>query len=80
MKKFDFAKMVRDIVIKPKGGYHGTFRLCHRPKNVWVIFVILGILTIFGIWAKMANFRQKVEKVDFTKMVRNIVIKPKRGY
>ena len=63
VKKIDFAKMVRDIVIKPKGGYQGTFRLCHRPKNVWVILVILVILTIFGIWAKRANFRQKVKKV-----------------
>ena len=63
MKKIDFATMVPDIVAKPKGGYQGTIRLCHRPKHVWVILVVLAILTIFGIWAKRANFRQKVKKV-----------------
>ena len=64
VKKFDLAKMVRDIVIKPKGGYQGTFRLFHRPKNICVILVILVILTIFAISAKRANFRQKSEKSE----------------
>ena len=67
VKKFDLARMVRDIVINPKGGYQGTFRLCHRPRNVWVILVIL---TIFGIWAKGANFRQNVKKVKKSKNVK----------
>ena len=34
---------------------------------------------IFRIWAKAANFRQKVKKLDFTETVKDNEIKPKGG-
>ena len=35
---------------------------------------------IFGIWPKRPYFGQKVKKIDFAKMVRDIVAKPKGRY
>ena len=35
--------------------------------------------TIFGIWAKAANFGQKVKKLDFTETEKDNNIKPKGG-
>ena len=44
-----------------------------------ILVILDNFGTIFEIWAKAANFGQKVKKLDFTETVKDNEIKPKGG-
>ena len=65
--------------------------IAYLPQNVELLYSVIcakpfgqfghfGLFwAIFGIWAKAANFGQKVKKLDFTETVKDNEIKPKGG-